>query len=324
MIFSRSTNFSVAINLRPRKASWGGANQWTAQLTSYLQFCGITVRHDLRRPVDGIIFTHTGTSDDVSFTAADIERYKEKYPTTCVIHRINDNDIRKSTKSMDDLQRDANKVADHTVFLSAWLRDYYLERWFRLDQAHSVIYNGASPRAFHPVGSVPWTPDLPFRLVTHHWSDNPLKGFDIYEQLDDAIADGSLPGVELWVIGRWPKNIRWKAVRTFPPASGEKLASLLRQCHGYVTGTRWEPGGMHHVEGLQCGLPIIYHADGGGVVEKGKLFGLSFRDDPSEAVHEIRQRYPEFRTKVLADPPSGDLMCLQYRRLIQSLLAGRT
>ena len=46
------------------------------------------------------------------------------------------------------------------------------------------------------------------RLVTHHWSDNPLKGFDVYQEVDRLLAAGKLPGVALWVIGRWPKELR--------------------------------------------------------------------------------------------------------------------
>lgn len=323
MTLFEKTLSTVAINLKPRKGSWGGANQWTSQLTEYLRFSGYAVKFDLTGEVDCIILTHTGISDDVSFKADQVEKYRKTHTGVRVIHRINDNDIRKATKHMDEVQREANRVADHTVFLSGWLRDYYRGLWFDAARPHSVIYNGASQRAFHPIGSTAWRPDTPFRLVTHHWSDNPLKGFDIYQKVDEAIAAGQLPEVELWVIGRWPKDIHWKTARTFPPASGEKLAALLRQCHCYITATRWEPGGMHHVEGLQCGLPMVYHQEGGGVVEKGELFGLGFRDDFADAIEDMKRRYPEFRARVLAEPPSGDLMCLQYRRLVQSLLGSR-
>ena len=60
----------------------------------------------------------------------------------------------------------------------------------------------------------------PLRLVTHHWSDNMSKGFELYSQIDEAIASGALSEAELWVIGRWPQKIRGKA-RTFPPCVGE-------------------------------------------------------------------------------------------------------
>ncbi|MEI9897645.1 MAG: hypothetical protein WDN28_28245 [Chthoniobacter sp.] len=73
-----------------------------------------------------------------------------------------------------------------------------------------------------------------------------------------------MPGFELWIIGRWPANLCWKSARTFPPLAGRALAERLRECHLYLTATRWEPCGMHHVEGAQCGLPLLYHEDGAG------------------------------------------------------------
>ena len=55
------------------------------------------------------------------------------------------------------------------------------------------------------------------------------------------------------MIGRM--EIAWKKARTFRPCIEHKLARLLRQCHGHVTASKHEPGAMHPVEGLQCGLP---------------------------------------------------------------------
>ena len=101
----------------------------------------------------------------------------------------------------------------------------------------------------------------------------------------------------------------------------EFLARLLRECHLYVTASLHEPGAMHPVEGLQCGLPLLYHEETGGTVELGREFGLPFRDDIGPALREAMARYPELRARALAAPPSGDLMCLAYRRLVQSLIA---
>jgi len=128
-------------------------------------------------------------------------------------------------------------------------------------------------------------------------------------------------GIELWIIGRWPKEITWKSAKTFPPANGAELGALLRQCHAYVTASQFEPGGMHFIEGLQCGLSMIYHEDGGGIVELARRYGIGFREDVTGAVNAIRDRYSEFREKVLAAPPSGDHMCIAFREALQQSLA---
>lgn len=312
----------VAFNMAPRRGPYGGGNQWLNQLSSSLKNSGYAVQFSLDEEVDCVVGTHAGLGGSLAFSYEDILRARARNPHLVCIQRINDNDVRKGTDAMDLLLQEANRAADHTVFVSEWLRDYHASRWFDATKQHSVILNGADPSVFHPIGGSVWRPGTPLRLVTHHWSDNRSKGFDFYGEIDEAIASGSVPNTELWVIGRWPKDLKWRKARTFPPCAGEKLARLLRQCHGYVTASRHEPGAMHPVEGLQCGLPLIYHQETGGTVELGRRYGVevSGRNIP-ETLARFREAYDEVRQKVLAKPPSGDAMCLQYRRLIQRLIA---
>ena len=51
---------------------------------------------------------------------------------------------------MDLLLQEANRAADHTVFVSEWLRDYHASRWFDATKQHSVILNGADPSGLSP------------------------------------------------------------------------------------------------------------------------------------------------------------------------------
>ena len=225
---------------------------------------------------------------------------------------------------MDPLLAEASAHVDYTVFIAEWLRDYHAARWFDAKRPHAVIYNGADSAVFHPIGQRRWRPGEPLRIVTHHWSDNPLKGFDIYEEVDGLIADGKLPGFELWIIGRWPARIRWKSARTFPPLAGHALAERLRECHLYLTATRWEPCGMHHVEGAQCGLPLVYHEDGGGVVEAGLRYGVGFRENVAEALMAARDRYAELACAGAgAHSLRAIAWCLGYAEILQRLLAER-
>lgn len=311
---------TVAINLVPRKNSWGGANQWTAQVSRYFQQQGWKVRYDLKKPVDAILMTHTGLSAGTSFDADDVARFKEKYPKVRCLHRINDNNIRKGTSKMDLLLEQSSRVADHTVFVSAWLRDHHAERWFDRARPHSVITPGADPRVFFPFSEQECSLKKPLRLVTHHWSDHWNKGFDIYQKLDELIASKKQGVFELWVIGRWPTEIEWKTARTFSPTAGAPLGRLLRQCHGYITASRYEPGAMHVAEGLQSGLPILYHRDSGGTVEQGRRYGLEIQNDLEVTLDLFKEQYAALRTKLLADPPSGDKMAKKYFELVQKLL----
>ena len=318
---NKTSPVSVAFNMQWRRGPYGGGNQWLGQMMPYLKRCGYKTTSRLDEKVDCVLGTHAGLgSDGLAFSYDAVLRAKQKNPRLRCIQRINDNDIRKGTTTMDAYLAECNRAADHTVFVSEWLRDYHAERWFDRSLPHSVIYNGADPSVFHPFQGNIWKQGKSLRLVTHHWSDNPAKGFPIYEALDTAIAEGKLPGVELWIVGRWPKGIRWQAAKTFPACSGHRLAALLKQCHVAVTASRYEPGAMHPVEAMQCGLPLLYTADTGGTVELGREFGVLLGEDLGSAFQMLRENYVDLRKAVLSQAPSGDVMCATYRRVIQQLV----
>jgi glycosyltransferase involved in cell wall biosynthesis len=318
--FSHVSPATVAFNMLWRRGPYGGGNQWLGQIAPYLERCGYRTVSKLDSRVDCVLGTHAGLRGGLSIPYDEVLRAKEKNPRLRCIQRINDNDIRKGTTEMDPYLAECNRAVDHTVFVSEWLRDYHAERWFDLSRPHSVIYNGADPSVFHPIGSPSWNPGEPLRLVTHHWSDNLAKGFPVYEAIDAAIADGKLPGVELWIVGRWPSGIRWKSARTFPACSGHRLATILRQCHVAITASRYEPGAMHPAEAMQCGLPLLYTPDTGGTVELGRRFGVLLGEDFSESFEVLREQYAELRRSVLRDAPAGDGMCAAYRRIVQQLV----
>ena len=320
LIWPKKTVARVAINLKPRRGSWGGANQWTSQLTRWLEFNGWDVCFDLSSKPDVVVMTHTGLVAGTAFGADEVEAAKKRWPGLRCLHRINDNDIRKETSEMDVFLHRSSRVADHTVFVSGWLRDYHAARWFDASRPHSVVWPGADARFFHPVGGSVWNGREPLRVATHHWSDNWNKGFDVYSAIDE-LAAGDLAGkIELHVIGRWPANLKWKSAKTHPPASGSELASRLRHCHAYVSASRHEPGAMHVVEGLQCGLPLLYHTDTGGTVEQGREYGIPIRDSLSDSLVELMDRHSNLREKLIADPPSGSRMAASYQAILTRLI----
>ncbi len=76
---------------------------------------------------------------------------------------------------------------------------------------------------------------------------------------------------------------------------------------------------MHHVEGAQCGLPLLYHEDGGGIVEAGGRYGVGFRDDLAGAIRKAIERLGDLRHQLLHSLPSGERMVLDYADTIQRL-----
>lgn len=310
--------------MAPTWSPWGGASPFVWQLAALLKSRGWRIQYALD-PVPDVVLVMDPRMDHPKkkFGLEELKRFRATHPGVPILHRVNECDQRKRTNDIDELLRQTNGLADHTVFIAEWLRDYFATRWFDLSKPHSCIYNGADPAVYHPFGSALPKEGDAVRIVTHHWSDNALKGFDIYEKVDHLIADGKLPGFELRVIGRWPKSIKWRSAELIGPMNGKPLARKLRECHIYLTASRWEPCGMHHVEGAQCGLPLVYHEDGGGIVEAGRKYGIGFRDDPAGALKQMASSLPEFRKKLLSAMPSGDRMAMDYADLCQYLVTNR-
>lgn len=320
MIFSRKRKPTLAISMTPTNSSWGGASPFVSQLSACLWRRGWRVVFDLRKDPDVVLVIDPRRDHPAKkFGLGELREFRERNPQVPILHRINECDQRKGTNDIDELLRQTNALADFTVFISEWLKGYFVERWFDPSLPHSIIYNGADPRIYHPIGSHLPAPGETVRVVTHHWSSNWMKGFDVYQELDQRIAVGELPGVAFRVIGRWPDEIEWKAAETFGPMTGRPLAEKLRECHLYLTASRWEPCGMHHVEGAQCGLPLLYHEDGGGIVEAGQRYGLGFREDVVAGVREAIERLGELRHRLMQQMPSGDRMVLDFADTIQRL-----
>jgi glycosyltransferase involved in cell wall biosynthesis len=313
---------TVAINMFPANGPWGGSSVFVRQFARMMRNHGYRVVYDLKRHVDVVVLIDPREDlQNKAFSIANILAYRKSHPEVRVLHRINECDKRKNTAFIDDLLCEGNRIADYTVFISEWLCDYFAQKWFDTNKPHSIIYNGADPSIFNPVGNEIYSGSGTMRIVTHHWSSNPMKGFPIYKLLDDHIADGRINNVEFRVIGQWPEEIKWLCAKTFSPTVGHKLAELLRECHVYLTASKWEPCGMHHIEGAQCGLPLLYHEDGGGIVEAGRKYGIGFRKQTLEAaVEKMRSSYSDMRKRVYANMPSGDRMTSDYMNVVRQLM----
>ncbi len=314
----------VALGARLKDGPWGGGNQFGAALARHLRAKGHTVCADLGADdIDVILMTdprwHSTSS---AFNDIDILQYLDAVnPRVVVVHRVNECDAGRNTKLRDPRLAVANRCADHTIFISQWLRDYFSARRHRFAEP-SVIRNGADSLLFNPNDAAVWTPGEPIRLVSHHWSDNWMKGFDIYILLDRLL--GRAPFRNLFAftyIGRLPSGVTLPNSRCLAPLYGAELASALRQNHAYLTAARNEGAGMHHIEGAMCGLPILY-LDNGALTEYCTGFGVSFRPWTFEAgLMFLRDNFARHRARMSEYPNTAERMCGEYIALFQDLLA---
>ncbi|MGZ0190209.1 MAG: hypothetical protein ACKVH0_19780, partial [Alphaproteobacteria bacterium] len=218
----------------------------------------------------------------------------------------------------------ANYVADHTVFVADWLRRDLAVWHDKNDQNSSVILNGADPEVFHAHGHLEWDRTTPLKLVTHHWGGNWMKGFDIYQQIDDMLDQPQWRDrIEFTYIGNLPPGFSFKNAHYISPLDGEALAEKLRAQHVYVTASRFEPGSNHQNEGALCGLPVLY-VNSGALPEYCDGFGIQFEPAAFEtALEKMIKDYDAYQAHNASYPHVASRTTDRYIALFDDLVARR-
>ncbi len=295
-------------------------------LSNYLVSKGVEVSFNLEeRGLDIILlFDPRRSSPSSAFTHAAILRYLLlKNPRAIVIHRINECDERKNTTGVNKLYMNANRCADHTVFVSRWLERLYLEQGIG-SPSRSVILNGSDSNLFRPNHDVAWNGRGPLKVVTHHWGADLMKGFDIYRLFDEMLGDRDFrKRYSFTYIGQLPKGFYFRNAEYIEPHYGEELAALLGSHHVYLTASKNEPGSNHQNEGACCGLPLLYR-DSASMREYGEGFGLSYTTASFVSkLEEMRSEYFRLRPLMSGYQHTADNMCKSYYELFQDLVSRR-
>lgn len=254
----------IYINRFPVDGPWGGGNMFVKAFHHFVPDMG----HELVPPesmtiAPDVILIAGIDNDSYGISAEQAIMYKvmmEGQRDVKLVIRVNENDARKGTSNVDDMLKRIAAHVDGTVFVSEWLRDYFMERDWPCDN-NTVIINGVNRDIFKPQ---PKLSNGKLNIVAHHWSDNYMKGFDIYEKLDELV--GQQPErFAFTYIGRDRRT--FKHTNVVRPIFGKKLGEELGKHDVYVSASRFDPGPNHVLEALACGLPTLVHADGGGAVE---------------------------------------------------------
>lgn len=307
----------VAIGMNLREAPFGGGNQFGLQLREYLVARGHQVVDNLNSDgLDVILMTEPRKFlRSSSFGPVEIHHYLRSNPNTLVFHRVNECDERKGTRYVNRYLTRANNVADHTVFISQWLKSLFLNQKSSAFWPYSVILNGGDRRNFRYTARKP--PANKIKLVTHHWSPNPMKGWDLYEAIDHNLASTELgEKYEFHYVGNVPEGFKAKVMRIHKPSHGTDLAEILNECHIYITGSQNEPAGMHHIEGCLLGLPIVFRKSG-ALPEYCTPYGVGFDDVDSfwRALADVEAAYETFAERLEGYERGMEEMCSEYHTL---------
>ena len=76
----------------------------------------------------------------------------------------------------------------------------------------TIILNGSDKKTFHSKGYKKWDQSLPLKIVTHHWSNNLMKGFDVYKHVDKLLEKKKKwkGNFKFTYIGNLPKDFSFK------------------------------------------------------------------------------------------------------------------
>lgn len=305
----------IYFNEKPKGSPWGGGNHVLLSLVQFLKKKGYQIVFKLEKELD-LIFIQANSKVRYKERIKPLFKYKKKHPNVKILHRINVTDISKNTTDINDLVLKTNSIADDTIFISKWLAEYYIKNGF--NRPYHIVYNGCNRNYFYPLKEK--ILDDPIKLVTHHWSNNWMKGFDIYTKLDEKLEE--IDDLTFTYIGRYNERYYPKNTELFSPLYGKELGDKLRQYDIYLTASRWEACGMHHIEGACCGLPVLYHSEGGGVNESCKNYGIEYNNIENliESIYKIKESYQKFRENITYDFLSSERCNKEYYKIIKKIL----
>jgi hypothetical protein len=281
-----NNKLKIFINFEPKDVPYGGGNSFTLNLCKYINkskyfeyifelnentLIDIYLIVDFRK--DGIF---------KKYSVNEIYKHKNKNKNGIIFYRVNDCDITRINGNREkDILKYFDKI-DYFVFNSNFIKDYYFDKYdILITKPYSVIYNTTNNEYFNLIKE-PIIHEKT-RIVTHHWSDNINKGYDIYQQIYNIIKEKYNDNFEFVFIGR-KYNDKYKndIPKINGPYHGYQLAQNLKKCDIYVSASIYDACPMHILEGLSCGLPVLYiDHDGGGkdiCNLSNEKIGESFKD----------------------------------------------
>lgn len=307
----------IAIGLKPIQGPWGGGNQFVKSFSKYLHKKKYKITYNLtNKDIDIIlIIDPRKKKNQISISMLEALEYKKNINKHVKIFlRVNDCDERKNTNHVNDIFIENSKFAYKVIFVSDWLKSIYISKGIDKQKSYT-IRSAANSSIFYP--DFKNHKREKFKIVTHHWSANKNKGFDIYKKLDSYLSIDELKNkFEFNIIGNKPLFYNFKNSNYYKPMNDFKIAKILRNCDIYFTASKNEPAGMHFLEGLASGLPILY-LDSGGNTEYCKEYGLAIdKNNILEKLFQIKSNYSFFQNKIYKYKEMDQIMLNEYLKIL--------
>lgn len=247
----------ILVNRKTVEGPWGGGNKFVKALNKYLTKKGHTVVEKFENDID-IIHLQDAHADELGIDANVSLRYKHNYnPDVKIIHRVNDMDLGRygSKPWRHEAYKALSKHTDASIFVSDWTQEFYINNgWFCKN--NYVVYNGVDKEIFREEKKID---NNKINIVTHHWSNNKGKGFDIYEKIDNFVSENT--DYTFTYIGR--ERGTFKNTKVVPPLFGSDIGDELSKYNVYISASEYENCPNHILESLACKIPTYAISKGG-------------------------------------------------------------
>ncbi len=300
----------VFLDRPPRSGPWGGGNRFSNALCQRLKKENIDVVFDLQEDLD-LIFCMDPRPGPAGLWYQDYLNFKVA-KNTPIMQRVGDAGTH-GKPELTSLVKQSTSYSDFVVFPSEWAKDY-----IEYEKENFAIIQNRSDSIFKKNRkNSPVLSEKP-SIVTHHWSTNPMKGFETYRFLDDNMGDL----FDFTYIGRLPEGFEFKNASYIPPISKEELCEELPKHDIYFTASKLEAGANHVLEAMVCGLPVVYTSEGGSIPEYCSGFGVEFtsKENAIPAIINLLENYKEHVDAVSGYDETIELSVEEYVRAIWNLL----
>ena len=275
----------VFLNRKPVEGPWGGGNKTVKMLEKFIKNDkDLLLTYNLKDKDIDVILCVDPKPDNNGIWYQDFINYKNNInKNTKILQRVGDVGSHRSLDLKKLITKSAN-FSDFVIFPSNWSKDYikFNKKNYSIieNQPISTFYKSNKNKKSNKIN-----------LITHHWSNNPKKGFEIYSFLGKCISNNvkGFENITFTYIGRFNESYSKEGINIISPKHQDELANLLPNFDVYITASEEEAGANHVLEGLAAGLPVLFKDNGGSINEYCFKYGLSFKgkSDLLEAIKAI-------------------------------------
>lgn len=322
----------IFINFKPNPSvAYGGGNISVHYIMTRLNsnVSEFNVVYDLCEDIDVYIIVDPFKSRDgfKKYSLEDVVKYRNSQQLNNrgkIVIRVNDCDITRPTASASSGRSRETEIIkyfseiNYFIFNSQFIKEYYVSKLKKLNMNisnnnNTVIINGCCPNTFQAYSRNDICMDNinsenKLKIVTHHWSNNPNKGYQTYYNLWKYTQDNPDSNIEFVFIGKSAPD-EFSKLPIIGPLVPSQINKELNSCHMYLTDSRYDSCPNHVLEAISCGLPVLYSNAPGGAKELCTMtsytIGEMFEPQSSSVenlikkINKIKQNYSFYTNNVI-------------------------